>query len=243
MIPDPNIRILVIDDEPQIRRFMRASLIAEGFTYLEAADAETGIRLCASEAPTLVILDLGLPDKDGIEVLTNLREWTTTPVLILTARDDEMQKVKLLESGANDYLTKPFGIRELIARVKVLLRDLVPAQSEASVSKLQFEGIQIDLQEHQVWLGSELVSLSKKEFALLSFLARHAGKLVTQKQLLRECWGETHDHDTHYLRIFISQLRKKLGDDAVEPNFIATEPGVGYRFIAAIATPPEHNGQ
>lgn len=116
MIPDPNIRILVIDDEPQIRRFMRASIIAEGFTYLEAADADTGIRLCASAAPTLVILDLGLPDKDGIDVLSNLREWSATPVLVLTARDDEIQKVKLLEAGANDYLTKPFGVRELMAR-------------------------------------------------------------------------------------------------------------------------------
>lgn len=231
-------RILVIDDEPQIRRFMRVSLTAEGYQYLEAETAGSGLTSAARHQPDLIILDLGLPDADGFSVLTSLREWSNVPVLVLTARDDEAQKVKLLEGGANDYLTKPFGIRELIARVKVLLRDLVGQMEETPRAILSFTDLSINIPEREVKRGDEVLNLSKKEFLLLVYLARNAGKLITQHQLLKEVWGPTHTEDTHYLRIFISQLRKKLGDDANQPKYIQTEPGVGYRFMLAATERP-----
>lgn len=224
-------RILVIDDEPQIRRFMRASLTAEGYTYLEAATAEQGIKQITSHNPHLVILDLGLPDADGYQVMQQLREWSQVPVLVLTARDDELQKVKLLEGGANDYLTKPFGIRELMARIHVLLRDLSD-QQPAAEAQLRFGELLIDREQHKVFLQNKTVNLSRKEYALLDFLVSHPQKLVTQQQLLEKIWGHTHQEDTHYLRIFVSQVRKKLKDDPAHPKYIETEPGVGYRFIA-----------
>lgn len=224
-------RILVIDDEPQIRRFMRASLTAEGYTYLEAATAEQGIKQVIGQSPHLVILDLGLPDADGYQVMRQLREWSQVPVLVLTARDDELQKVKLLEGGANDYLTKPFGIRELMARIHVLLRDLSDQQPTAE-AQLRFGELLIDREQHKVFLQNEIVNLSRKEYALLDFLVSHPQKLVTQQQLLEKIWGHTHQEDTHYLRIFVSQVRKKLKDDPAHPRYIETEPGVGYRFIA-----------
>ena len=224
-------RILVIDDEPQIRRFMRASLTAEGYTYLEAATAGQGIKQITSQNPHLVVLDLGLPDADGYQVMRQLREWSQVPVLVLTARDDELQKVKLLEGGANDYLTKPFGIRELMARIHVLLRDLSIEQPTAE-AQLRFGELLIDREQHKVFLQNEIVNLSRKEYALLDFLVSHPQKLVTQQQLLEKIWGQTHQEDTHYLRIFVSQVRKKLKDDPAQPKYIETEPGVGYRFIA-----------
>ncbi|MDV6314786.1 response regulator transcription factor [Idiomarina sp. HP20-50] len=224
-------RILVIDDEPQIRRFMRASLTAEGYTYLEAATAEYGMKQITSQSPHLVILDLGLPDADGYQLMQQLREWSQVPVLILTARDDELQKVKLLEGGANDYLTKPFGIRELMARIHVLLRDLSD-QQPTTEAQLRFGELLIDREQHKVFLQNEVVNLSRKEYALLDFLVSHPHKLVTQQQLLEKIWGHTHQQDTHYLRIFVSQVRKKLKDDPTHPQYIETEPGVGYRFIA-----------
>ncbi|MGM0905129.1 MAG: response regulator [Pseudomonadota bacterium] len=225
-------RILVIDDEPQIRRFMRASLTAEGYAYLEAATAEQGIKQITSKNPHLVILDLGLPDADGYEVMQKLREWSQVPVLVLTARDDELQKVKLLEGGANDYLTKPFGIRELMARIHVLLRDLSDQQQPSAETQFHFGELLIDREQHKVFLQNEVINLSRKEYALLDFLASHPQKLVTQQQLLEKIWGHTHHEDTHYLRIFVSQVRKKLKDDPAHPQYIETEPGVGYRFIA-----------
>lgn len=225
-------RILLIDDEVQIRRFMRISLQAEGFAYLEASTARQGIDMIALASPDLVILDLGLPDEDGFKVLQTLRSWSNVPVLILTARDAEEEKVKLLEGGANDYLSKPFGIRELIARVRVLLRDLKESSNEETTpARLVFNDLEIDIPNHQVWHKAQLLTLSRKEFALLVMLARHPGRLITQQQLLTSIWGKSHVEDTHYLRIFVSQLRKKLQDDADDPTYILTEPGIGYRFI------------
>ncbi|QTR50897.1 response regulator [Candidatus Thiothrix anitrata] len=225
-------RILLIDDEVQIRRFMRISLQAEGFVYLEASTARQGIDMIALESPDLVILDLGLPDEDGFKVLQTLRSWSNLPVLVLTARDAEEEKVKLLEGGANDYLSKPFGIRELIARVRVLLRDLKESSSEETTpARLVFNELEIDIPNHQVWHKAQLLTLSRKEFALLVMLARHPGRLITQQQLLTSIWGKSHVEDTHYLRIFVSQLRKKLQDNADDPTYILTEPGIGYRFI------------
>lgn len=222
--------VLVIDDEPQIRRFMKASLSAEGYAYVDAENGQNGIHQAAVATPDLIILDLGLPDLDGFEVLQSIRQWSQVPILILTARDEELEKVRLLKGGANDYITKPFGISELMARIYVLLRD-VGQPSAQNQPVLNFGMLKIDREQRQVWLNSTLISLSKKEYALLNYLASNANKLVTQEQLLIEVWGRSHREDTHYLRIFISQLRKKLHDNIIEPKFIETEPGVGYRFL------------
>ncbi|MEJ2764816.1 response regulator transcription factor [Photobacterium sp. MCCC 1A19761] len=221
--------ILIIDDEPQIQTFIRIALSAEGFQSVSATNLAEAQAKINTAAPDLIILDLGLPDGDGSDLLQRLRRDQSTPVLVLTARDEEDEKVRLLELGANDYLSKPFGIRELMARIKVLLRDLIPAEKPAN--KLVFEQMTLDIERHEVLLNHQPLCLSKKEFALLSTLARHAGELVKQDHLLRDIWGETHQDDTHYLRIFISQLRRKLNDDADQPRFIKTEPGIGYRFL------------
>lgn len=223
--------ILLIDDEPQICRFMRISLGAEGFDYLEAESAERGLALAALEQPDLVILDLGLPDRDGFEALKSLRQWSKVPVLVLTARDAETEKVKLLEGGANDYLSKPFGIKELVARVRVLLRDLSSSETIDTKTRFEFPGLVIDVRDHTALLRNQPLSLARKEFAVLAYLARHHGRLVTHQALLSAVWGAHHDQDTHYLRIIISQLRKKLADNPDSPELIQTEPGVGYRFL------------
>lgn len=229
----PPFKVLVVDDEPQIRRFMKVSLLAEGYTFFEAANADDALKQASRHTPHVVVLDLGLPDSDGYEVLQKLREWSNVPVLVLTARDEEAEKVKLLRAGANDYLTKPFGISEFMARLYVLIRDSNQETSQQQQAILTFKGLEINRESHRVKLDSEWLSLSRKEFALLNYLASHANKLVTQEQLLREIWGVSHQNDTHYLRIFISQLRKKLKDNISAPRFIETEAGVGYRFIAA----------
>ncbi|GAB3019394.1 response regulator [Bowmanella dokdonensis] len=223
-------RILVIDDEAQIRRFMRISLTAEGFDYFEAKTAAEGVAMASGESPDLIVLDLGLPDQDGYWVLRRLRQWSKVPVLVLTARDAEEEKVKLLEGGANDYLSKPFGVKELMARIRVLLRDLGSQEESPPASRLEFSDLVIDLVNWQAWLGGAPLSLTRKEFSLLSFLASRPGQLVTQQQLIEAIWGSLHVQDTHYVRILISQVRKKLGDDAESPRYILTEPGVGYRF-------------
>jgi two-component system, OmpR family, KDP operon response regulator KdpE len=229
-------RILVIDDEPQIQRFMRISLTQEGFEFYQAQSAAEGLRSIRTNKPDLVILDLGLPDQDGFQLLRQFRQWSSVPVLVLTARDAEEEKVKLLEGGANDYLSKPFGIKELIARVRVLLRDLNPNGIDSDAASLCFAGLRINQQQHSVFLDEQLLPLSPKEYAILCFLAQSPGKLITQQQLLEKFWGATHNQDTHYLRIFISQLRKKLNDSPDSPRYIQTEPGVGYRFIAQPAS-------
>ncbi len=220
--------ILLIDDEIHIRRFIRISLVAEGFQYLEAENARDGLALAFSSQPDLIVLDLGLPDIDGFWCLQQLRQHQKTPVLILTARDAEDEKVRLLEAGANDYLSKPFGIRELIVRIKVLLRDLSHAH-EPEI--LEVGDIRIDRQNHLAWHCQKQLQLSKKEFALLLVLTEHAEQLITQASLLRRIWGDSHVEDGHYLRILVSQLRKKLNDDANHPLYIVTEPGIGYRFF------------
>ncbi len=226
----PPQRILVIDDEPQIRRFLDISLRAQGYAVQLAADGSTGLAALATHGADLVILDIGLPDRDGHEVLRELRQWSQVPVIMLTVRAGEGEKVAALDAGANDYVTKPFGIQELMARVRGLLR-LHAAPAEA-LPRFDDGRLHIDLVLREVRLDNEPVSLTRKEFALLSLLLRNAGRVVTQPQLLREIWGPTHQHDTHYLRILAGKLRHKLGDDAAAPRYIATEPGVGLRFVA-----------
>ena len=220
--------ILLIDDEEEIRRFIRLALKVEGLNYVEASTGKEAMSVLKGELPDLVILDLGLPDFDGYSILKKIRETSKLPVLILTARDQEAEKIKLLEGGANDYLTKPFSIKELVVRVKVLLRDLVPNKRLLAID---YGKLMIDLQKHQVIMDNAPLALSKKEFALLSMLAQRAQELVSQQTLLKQIWGESHVEDSHYLRIVVSQLRKKLSDDAATPKIIETEPGVGYRFL------------
>jgi two-component system KDP operon response regulator KdpE len=222
---------LVIDDEPQIRRFLDIGLRAQGYRVALADSAQAGLELLATEGAELVILDLGLPDRDGHAVLAELRQWSQVPVIVLTVRGGETEKVAALDAGANDYVTKPFGVQELMARVRGLLR--THAMPEGSAPPVYDDGrLRVDLARREVALEGATVTLSRKEYALLALLVQHAGRVVTQPQLLREVWGPTHQEDTHYLRILVAKLRQKLGDDAASPRWIATEPGVGLRFLA-----------
>lgn len=226
-------RILVIDDEPQIRKFLDIGLRAQGYQVSLAADGQSGLVQLAAQGADLVILDLGLPDLDGSEVLAELRRWSAVPVLVLSVRAGEAQKVQLLDGGANDYVTKPFGIDELMARVRALLRGRPGSAAAASV--FDDGHLQVDLARREVRLENVPVALARKEYALLALLLQHAGRVVTQPQLLRELWGPSHDGDTHYLRVLVGKLRHKLGDDATSPRYIVTEAGVGLRFIGVRA--------
>jgi two-component system KDP operon response regulator KdpE len=221
-------RILVIDDEPQIRRFLGISLRAQGYTVVEAADGQAGLEALATGGADAVVLDLGLPDRDGREVLRDLRAWSTVPVIVLSVRAHEGEKVALLDAGANDYLTKPFGVQELAARIRVLLR---AERDPGNAGSVDLGELRIDMGRRLVLRNGEPVVLTRKEWALLALLLRHRGRVLTQSQLLRELWGPTHATDTHYLRILVAKLRAKLGDDAACPRYIATEPGVGLRFV------------
>jgi two-component system, OmpR family, KDP operon response regulator KdpE len=221
-------RILLIDDEPQIRKFLRLSLIAHGFEVREAATATAGLTELATRGAELVVLDLGLPDRDGIDALRELREWSRVPLMVLSVRASEAEKVRALDLGANDYLTKPFGIEEFMARVRNLNR---LQRVDSADGRFHDERLDIDLAQRRVLVNGAELALSRKEFAVLAALVRHPGQLLTQTQLLREIWGPTHTEDTHYLRIVIGKLRHKLGDDATRPRYLRTEPGVGYRFM------------
>ncbi len=221
-------KVLIIDDEPQIRKFLRISLGAQGYEVIEAENGKSGIEKCALETPHLVILDLGLPDLDGQEVLAKIREWSEVPIIVLSVRANEEEKVTALDRGANDYVTKPFGIAELIARVRVILRSR--KSEDLTSSEIVSGDLKIDLAAHRVFKGENELKLTKKEFALLTLLARNAGRIVTHQQILREIWGPAQESETHYLRIYIGHLRQKLGDDPLNPTYIENEPGVGYRF-------------
>jgi len=222
-------RILVIDDEPQIRRFLDISLRAQGYAVQMADTGQGGLEALAAHGADLVILDLGLPDRDGQQVLREMRTWSTVPVILLTVRSHEAEKVAGLDGGANDYVTKPFGAQELMARVRALLRTRVVAADSPPV--FDDGNLHVDLVRREVMLAGQPVALARKEYALLALLVQHAGRVVTQPQILRELWGPTHEGDTHYLRILVGKLRQKLGDNAASPRWIATEPGVGLRFI------------
>jgi two-component system, OmpR family, KDP operon response regulator KdpE len=224
-------RVLVIDDEPQIRRFLRIALQAQGYITLEAAGVAEGLARSADSTPDLIILDLGLPDGDGLDLLTELRGWSRVPVLVLSVRAGEEEKVAALDRGANDYVTKPFGVAELLARVRALLRDRGLDGEETAVYNAG--PLVVDVARHEVTLEGEPVRLSRKEFELLRQLVMHGGRVLTHKHLLREIWGPVHENDTQYLRVYIGQLRNKLGDDPTRPRFIANEPGVGYRFLVS----------
>lgn len=221
-------RILIIDDEAPIRRFLRVALEAEGHHVTEAATGRAGIEAAALTTPEAIILDLGLPDMDGGAVLVELRKWSTVPVLVLSVRSDEAEKVALLDAGAQDYVTKPFGIRELLARLRGLLRDRGAEAPQGAT--LTIADLTIDAAARTVTKAGEALKLTRKEFDLLWLLASNAGRLVTQSMALEHVWGKAHTEDSQYLRVFIRQLRAKIGDDAGNPRYIFTEPGVGYRF-------------
>lgn len=222
-------RILLIEDDPGIRKFLRVALEAHGFTLEEDASGKGGIAKTATMQPDLVVLDLGLPDMDGKAVIARIREWTKVPILILSVRQAEEEKVAALDAGANDYVVKPFGIAEMLARVRALLRSA--SGGAAPDTEIVRGDLRIDLARHEVALAGEPVKLTRKEFDLLALLARNAGRIITHRQLLADLWGPAHEHDLQYLRVFIGRLRAKLGDDPAAPRFILNEPGVGYRFL------------
>lgn len=226
--------ILLIDDEPPIRKLLRISLNAQGYKVLESASAADGLAQAALARPDLVVLDLGLPDNDGQAVLRELREWSTVPVLILSVRSSEAEKVLALDGGANDFVTKPFGIQEFLARVRVLLRQGHTGQ--AAPTQIRTGPLCVDIAYRKVTLHGVEISLTRKEYGVLALLARHLGRVLTQQQLLKEVWGPSHGHDSHYLRIVIGHLRQKLQDDASAPSLILTESGVGYRLQERAAT-------
>lgn len=223
--------LLVIDDEPQIRKFLRISLASQGYKVIEAATGGEGLAQAALSKPDLVVLDLGLPDMDGQQVLRELREWSAVPVMVLSVRASEVQKVDALDGGANDYVTKPFGIQEFLARVRALLRHK-PQAGSGQAASASFGALVVDFAYRKVTLDGVEVALTRKEYALLAQLAGHPGRVITQQQLLKDIWGPTHVDDTHYLRIVVGHLRHKLGDDPTAPRYIITEAGVGYRLVA-----------
>ena len=223
--------ILVIDDEPQILRAIRTILTEKQFRVTTASRGEEGLAVAAANEPDLVILDLGLPDMDGVEVCQRLREWTQTPIISLSVRDSERDKVAALDMGADDYLTKPFGIEELLARVRVALRH--SSRMQGTQSKVVHAGkITIDLAFHIVKLGDEEVKLTGREYKLLAYLASNHGRVLTHQSILTQVWGAEDANHTEYLRVYMRQLRKKLEVDPERPQYILTEPGIGYRFIA-----------
>lgn len=222
-------RVLIIDDEPQIRRFLRISLVSQGFEVSEAATGQEGVARANEASPDLVLLDLGLPDMDGQDALDAIRLHSQVPIIVVSVRENEAEKVRALDNGANDYVTKPFGIQELLARVRSLLRQ--HQRQPAHPLRYRHGELRIDPTAHLITLKGEPVRLTPKEYAVLGHLVRQAGRVVTQTLLLREVWGPTHTHDSHYLRIVISKLRHKLGDDPQAPQLLQTEAGIGYRLL------------
>ena len=220
-------RILVIDDEPQIRKFLRISLAANGYEVMEAETAAAGIALARSQAPDLLVLDLGLPDMDGQEVISAVRETAAIPIIVLSVRADEFDKVEALDRGANDYVVKPFGIAELMARIRAVLRPLGIRDVDPVI---EIGAVRIDLERRVVTKAGAELRLSRKEWELLALLARHPDHVLTHKLLLTEVWGPAHTGDTAYLRVYINQLRQKLEDDPAQPRLLVTDPGVGYRL-------------
>jgi two-component system KDP operon response regulator KdpE len=221
--------VLVVEDEPEIRRFLRSSLGAEGYRVVESANGERGAIDAGTHKPDLAIIDLGLPDIDGVEVIRRIRAWSPMPVVVLSARAQERAKIEALDAGADDYITKPFGVGELLARVRVALRH---ASRSPSGAVLSFGKARVDLEKRRVSRDGKEVHLTPIEFKLMGCLAKHLGMVVTHRQLLREVWGPSHVEHGHYLRIYMKQLRDKLEPDPVRPRYLLTETGVGYRLMS-----------
>jgi|AGTN01.1.fsa_nt_gi Response regulators consisting of a CheY-like receiver domain and a winged-helix DNA-binding domain len=226
---DNKLTVLVIEDEAPIRRFLKTTLAAHGYGFEEALNGTDGIQAVAKQNPDLIILDLGLPDMDGLDVIRQIREWSETPIIVLSAREQEGDKVIALDEGADDYLTKPFGVSELLARMRVAIRRSAKA-SEVTESKYEFGDIVVDLSSRLVFVGGEEIHLTPIEYKLLVTLIKYRGKVVTHNQLLREVWGQGYNEETQYLRVYMAQLRRKLEKDPANPRFFLNEPGVGYRL-------------
>jgi two-component system KDP operon response regulator KdpE len=224
--------MLLIEDDAQIRRFLRATLVGHGFQLIEATTGRDGLAEATSRVPDLVILDLGLPDTDGLEVIRRLREWTKLPIIVLSARGQERDKIQALDAGADDYVSKPFGVGELLARVRVALRRSAQAPGEVPETCFTVGELTVDLARRLVTVAGGTVHLTPIEYRLLAILVRHAGKIVTQGQLLNEVWGPGHTEQAHYLRVYAAQLRRKLEANPARPRYLLTEPGVGYRLAA-----------
>jgi two-component system, OmpR family, KDP operon response regulator KdpE len=225
-------KILLIEDEQEIRRFLRVSLTGHGYRLVESDTGREGIMQAASQQPDLMILDLGLPDIDGMEVIREVRQWSHMPIVILSARGQEHEKVDALDAGADDYLTKPFSVGELVARIRVALRHAAQETGESGEPVFALDRLRIDLVHRRVFVGDEEIHLTPIEYRLLTTLVKHAGKVITHKQLLKEVWGPDSVFETHYLRVYMAQLRRKIESDSACPRFILTEPGVGYRFAS-----------
>ena len=222
--------VVLIEDEPQIRRFLRATLTGQGYRLFEATTGADGLVEVGSRQPDVVIVDLGLPDIDGIDVIRRLREWTAVPIIVLSARGQERDKVTALDVGADDYVSKPFGADELLARIRVALRHTAGASHEGDDATFQVGALRMDLLRRQVFVGDREVRLTPIEYKLLAALVRHAGKVVTHAQLLRDVWGPTHTDQAHYVRVYLAHLRHKLETEPARPRYLLTEPGVGYRL-------------
>jgi two-component system KDP operon response regulator KdpE len=229
MSPSPALQVLVVDDEPAIRNLLRTTLSAEGYHVIEAGSAREGATLAGNRRIDLFLIDLGLPDGDGVTLIREIRGWTQRPILVLSARTQEMQKVQALDAGADDFVSKPFGVAELHARIRVALRHAGLPALEGSV--LMLDNVSIDLLARNVTRDGQPVKLTATQWRLLEVLARHAGRVVTGHQLLREVWGPGHGEQGHYLRIYVRQLRQKLEADPTNPRFLQTELGVGYRLL------------
>jgi two-component system KDP operon response regulator KdpE len=226
----PRASLLLIEDDPQIRRFLATALDAHGYALESAATGEEGLRLAATRGPDVIIVDLGLPDMSGLDVIGRLREWATQPIVVLSARDSETAKVAALDLGADDYLTKPFGIGELLARLRVAERHLAGRTSPAGDAQVRVGDLTIDLSAHRVQREGVDIHLTPIEYQLLTTLARHVGKVMTHRQLLREVWGVAHVESPQYLRIYMRALRRKVERDPARPRLLLTEIGVGYRL-------------
>jgi len=222
--------ILLIEDEPQMRRFLRITLQTQGYRLTEAETGSDGLVQATSRNPDVVLLDLGLPDMDGLEVTGRLREWTSTPIIVISAREQEQDKVKALDAGADDYLTKPFSAGELLARIRVALRHAVRQRLGQQEPVFTLGNLRVDLAQRQVFLDDKEVHLTPIEYKLLTVLVRHAGKVITHRQLLKDVWGPAHGEEVQYLRVYMTQLRHKLEADPARPRFFMNEPGIGYRL-------------
>jgi two-component system KDP operon response regulator KdpE len=225
-------KILLIEDEQEIRRFLRVSLVGHGYQRVEAEAGKAGVMQAATQQPDLIILDLGLPDIDGMEVIRQVREWSKIPIVILSARGQEREKVTALDAGADDYLTKPFSVEELLARIRVALRHAIQSAGQGGEPVFVLDDLRVDLARRQVWVGEAEVHLTPIEYRLLCTLIQHAGKVLTHRQLLKEVWGPDSVFETHYVRVYMAQLRHKIESDPARPRFLLTEPGVGYRLAA-----------
>jgi two-component system, OmpR family, KDP operon response regulator KdpE len=222
--------ILLIEDEPQMRRFLRITLRSQGYRLVESETGSDGLTQAATRNPDVVLLDLGLPDLDGIDVTKRLREWTQTPIIVISAREQEQDKIHALDAGADDYLTKPFNAGELLARIRVALRHMSQRDADQQEPVFILDNLRVDLAKRQVFVGEQEVHLTPIEYKLLMVMVRHAGKVITHNQLLKEVWGPAHVNEVQYLRVYMTQLRHKLEADPARPRFLMNEPGIGYRL-------------